>query len=584
MRYLLQQRGFSLVEVVFVSAISLVIFGALFSSFKFSFELMNLSRAKLSAMSVANDRMEYFRSLSYSDVGTVSGIPSGTIPQNNVVILNGIEFQERVLVEYVDDIADGQGVSDTNGIPSDYKRLKLEYEWTIGGVTNKIFLVSNIVPRSIETTAGGGTVRVNVIDENSNLLTGASVRLINNTVGPVDVIKLTDLSGASLFSGAPAASGYEIIVTGNISGNDYSTAQTYPVTVANPNPIVSPFSVLESDISTLTFQIGELSDLTIKTLSSISEGSFNEDFSDLVSVDSSSGVSVNSGNLILFDTIGVYNTDGFVYLGPIAPSPLKSWNVVRVAPNLPSDTSFYVQFLTGLIGGPYIMIPDGDLPGNSTGFSGSIIDISDLDVSVYPSIFVGIFLETSDTSKTPSIDEINVHYRQSESVFANASLDVRGLKTIGLDALLSPIYKYSNTLVSDANGDLLIANLEFDTYNIEPSGSYDIASACNNYPIAHKAGIDSVFEAVLVADVTNTLRVTIVDVLGRSIPGVEVTASRSGFTSTETTNNCGQTFYNSGLSVNSDYVIDSIAPGYIDENVTSFEISADTITTIVMTQ
>ena len=72
-----------------------------------SLELIANSRANING-SLANDRMEYFRSLPYDDADTVAGIPSGIIPQNSTTTLNGIEFSERVLVEYVDDPADGQ--------------------------------------------------------------------------------------------------------------------------------------------------------------------------------------------------------------------------------------------------------------------------------------------------------------------------------------------------------------------------------------------------------------------------------------------------------------------------------------------
>jgi len=73
--------------------------------------------------------MEYFRSLPYNDVGVIAGFPAGTIPQNSTLNLNGINFSERVLVEYVDDDADGSTGADTNGIILDYKQIKLEYEW-----------------------------------------------------------------------------------------------------------------------------------------------------------------------------------------------------------------------------------------------------------------------------------------------------------------------------------------------------------------------------------------------------------------------------------------------------------------------
>lgn len=148
----------------------MIVFGAMFASYQYSLRVLNHAQARLSAMSVAQDRMEYFRSLPYDEVGVVAGYPAGIIPQNGTTTMNGIEFVERVRVDYIDDPADGTAASDSNGIILDYKRVRLEYTWNIAGATSSIQFISNIVPRSVETTAGGGTARINVIDADAGLL------------------------------------------------------------------------------------------------------------------------------------------------------------------------------------------------------------------------------------------------------------------------------------------------------------------------------------------------------------------------------------------------------------------------------
>jgi hypothetical protein len=576
--------GFSLVEAVVVSALATVVFGALFLSFEFTLDLINNSRAKLSALSVANDRMEYFRSLPYDDVGTILGIPPGNIPQNSTTTLNGIEFSERVLVEYVDDPADGEGASDTNGILADYKRVKVEYVWNIGEATSSISLVSNIVPRSIETTAGGGTVRVNVIDEDSAFLPGASVRLLNTGAG-VDVTRTSDANGIALFSGAPAASEYEIFVTANISGNEYSTAQTYQAVAPNTNPVVSPFSVQEADVSTLTFQIGELSDLDIKTLASIDDDSFTEDFDDLSAVASSSGVVASGGSLMLESNLGVYENDGFAYLGPITPTTIENWHSARTVYDLPPDTDMKLQFFTGVGSGPYTLIPDSDLPGNSTGYTTQILpEVSELDPITYPSIFVGVFLETNNTSVTPEVSQFNLFYRLSETVRTLADLTVRGSKIIGTDSSLSPLYKYENSVTTDSSGELTLNDLEFDDYLFTTDISTDIAFVCPSNPLTQVAGVDGQIELILVPDETNTLRVSVLDTTGQPLPGVSVELDRVGFTETSVTNNCGQVFFNGGLTSNNDYNLTANAEGFNTEGLSDIEINGDTFTEITLTQ
>jgi|AntRauTorckE6833_2_1112554.scaffolds.fasta_scaffold01543_7 hypothetical protein len=582
------QSGFSFVEIIIVSAISALIFGALFSSFEFTLALISDGRAKLSALSVANDRMEYFRSLPYDDVGTLAGIPNGTIPQNSTTSLNGIEFSERVLVEYVDDPADGQDTattSDNNSIPSDYKRVKVEYTWEIGNGTSSIFLVSNIVPRSIETTAGGGTARINVIDANSLLLPGATVRFINNTTtSTIDTIRTTDASGAALFSGAPAASEYEVIVTANIAGNQYSTAKTFRATTFNPNPSVAPFAVLEADISTLTFQIGELSDLDISTFSSITEGSMREEFSDLLAVATSSNIESVGGSVVLENTFGVYEASGIAYTEIITPTPLEQWEIVRIAPEVPVNTDYAVRFYTGTGTGPFALIPDSELPGNSVGFSDSLIDISALDSVAYPSLTAGITLETTDTAVSPEIDEIEVFYTQSRTPEVAMTYDITGTKTIGTNGSSSPIYKYDTSFTTNAAGTHTVSDLEFDLYTITNQSGLDISRACPAHPFVHQAGVDGKLAFTLVADALNTARIHVVDANGRTIPGATVMLSRPGYSQTQFTNVCGQTFFTGGVSTNNDYDIEVTAAGYTDENLTGIEIDGDIVKLITMTQ
>lgn len=64
--------------------------------------------------------------------------------------------------------------------------------------------------------------------------------------------------------------------------------------------------------------------------------------------------------------------------------PVLEWQTLRVSADTPVNTSYKIQFFTGAGAGPYTLIPNADLPGNSTGFVGSITDISVLDVVTYP--------------------------------------------------------------------------------------------------------------------------------------------------------------------------------------------------------
>ena len=577
------RSGFSLVEVLFVVAISVLIFGALFASVEYTLRLISNSSAKLSALSLANDRMEYFRSLPYDDVGTVSGIPAGLIPQNSTTTLNGIEFAERVLVEYVDDVADGAltaTTTDSNGIPADYKRLKIEISWTMNGSSDHVDLISNIVPRSIETTDGGGTVRVNVLDADSSFLTGAEVRLLNNTTtSTIDITRFTDASGAALFSGAPAASDYQVFVT----ADGYSTDQTYEATTTNPNPITSPFSVLESDISTVTFQIGELSDIVLQSLSSVTEDSVTELFPDTSGIATSTDTDIVSNELILADLTGTYETSGQAFLEQIVPASLEKWERLVVVGDTPIDTTYRVQFYTGTTSA-YSLIDNSDLPGNDPGFTDAVIGLSALDVSSFPDLTVAITLETTNVLLTPAIDEVSMYYRTAATNRASVDFDVTGNKTIGSELDLSPIYKVAFSTTTDGSGARTLSQIEFDTYEIVNTDGLSLARSCEQVPLNHQAGATSTVEMVLVSASTNSVRVTVTTDSGAYLPGADVTLSRSGFTDTITTDGCGQAYFNSGVVVASDYDITVTRNGFSTESINPYDVDGEMSASIVLTE
>jgi prepilin-type N-terminal cleavage/methylation domain-containing protein len=576
------KAGFTLVEVLIVSVVVVVLFVGLFAGTKYSLELIAQSRAKLSAITLASDRMELFRSLPYSDVGTEGGIPAGAIPQQSTTTLNNIIFTERVIVEYIDDVADGQLTAtstDDNDIPSDYKRIKIEISWNVYGTPGQISLVSNIVPRSIETTEGGGTVRINVIDQDSLPLSGAEVRLMNsNTTSTIDTSKFSDANGAVLFSGAPASSGYEITV----SGTGYSIDQTYVATTSNPNPITAPFTVLESDISTLTFQIDLLSDIDITAYSNVSYISSDELFSDGLGIATSTNTAVSGGELSLADVGGIYETSGTAFLVPIQPSTIIRWEAITLDADAPPGTDYRLQIFTLSGSSTYELVPEEDLPGNSVGFTSAITNIGSLDTGDYNALILGLTLETTDTDVTPTVNEVRLFYRESETPLAGASLGVRGNKVIGTALDASPIYKYNQTSVTDGGGQIELTDMEFDNYTVSVPAAYDVAYSCPALPLTHRGGVNSSIELEVAGDSANSLQVKVINDVGENVPGASVTLEEGAFSDTVETNPCGAAFF-SGLTTSTDYIITISKPAFQNSVINPHNISGDSSVIIVVT-
>ncbi len=561
-------RGFSLVELLVTAAVMLIVFGGLFGGFRYTLDVISNSRAKLSALTLANERMEYIRSLSYDAVGTVSGLPNGALPQVSTSSLNGIIFTQTVLIQYVDDAADGIGVADSNMITTDYKVAKVTIGWSVRGVAKEIFLVSTIIPRSIETNVGGGTVRVNVFDANLAPLPGADVRLLNTTgTSTVDVTRSSDATGVALFGGAPAGSNYQIFVT----ALGYSSEQTYVATTTLPNPTTAPISVTVANISTVNFFIDRLSSLTITTLLNKTASTSVFTFSDLSQIASSSAVTTAASSLTLTSSAGLYSATGFAYLNPITPAVIDSWDTFTLVATTTALTTVHVSFYTGT--STYTLISDSDLPGNSAGFSGSTISLAALNSVAYPSLVPRLQLATASSTITPQVGQVSVRYIASKTIAPNVALGILGAKTIGTLADTSPVYKYNKSTTTNGSGVRTIANIEYDAYTIAPTG-YDVSEACPSNPVAVLPNSVVSLELILAADTSDSFRVSVVTAAGASIPGATVTLDRSGYNQTRTTSACGQVFF-SGLTANTDYTLTIVASGYTTQTFTSVSIGGD---------
>ena len=571
-----QQAGSSLVEILIVSAVMLVVFGGLLISFRYSLELISHSRAKLTALTLANDGMEYIRSLSYNAVGTVSGIPSGLIPQVSTTSLNGITFTKRVLVEYIDDDGDGLGSSDSNGITTDYKQAKVTLEWTLRGVTKEVFLVTNIIPKSIETDVNGGTVRVNVFNDATVPLPGADVRLINTSSTPnIDVTRSSDSLGVALFGGAPAGSNYEVIVT----APGYSTDKTVKATTTLPNPTRLPISVVESSVSTLNMFIDVLSNVVITALSTKVPNLVSETFTTATGIATSTTAVVTAGKLQLQGAPGSYSLSGTAFLKQGTTTPLVQWDYLVVDGTKSVNTNVLVRLYTGTTT-LYTLIPDSALPGNSTGFSIGVVNISTLGTTTYPKVTIGVTLTSTNINETPQVDAIVLGYIESTTPFASRPMSLIGAKSIGTLADASVVYKTVISTTTSAQGRITLSNIEADTYTASSTG-YDIASVCSPTGLTIVPGTSTNLELLFAANTSDSARVVVRTAGGTPIAGSVVQLQRGAFSVTSVTGSCGQVFF-SGLTAATNYTLSVSAVGYTTQNLANVDISGDEVVNVTL--
>src|SRR3972149_10171177 len=86
----LSERGVTLIDTIVGSALMLIVFLGIAAAFQLSVDVVTNNKARAGAIALANERMEYLRSLSYTQVGVIGGIPAGNVPQEESVTLSDI--------------------------------------------------------------------------------------------------------------------------------------------------------------------------------------------------------------------------------------------------------------------------------------------------------------------------------------------------------------------------------------------------------------------------------------------------------------------------------------------------------------
>jgi len=564
-----RRKGMSLIEVVFGIGMMALVFWSLFGVFKISIEIVMSSKAKIGALALANEKVEFIRSLSYDAVGTAGGIPSGALPQTEAVSLNQVDYTRRTFIQYVDAPQDGSGASDTNAITADYKVVKVELTWDIKGDTRSYSLVTSVVPRGMESLAGGGTISVAVLDALGAPLPGAEVRVVNATTNPaIDVTTFSNADGLVIFPGAPAASNYAVTVT----KDGYSTAQTYDSTAANPNPMPAHLSVAEAQTTNATFAIDRLSDLTVLTYEPIKTESFEDLFTSGASVASYASTTLSGEDVVLTQSLGMYDALGSLTSVTIAPTLLYRWGSVAWEAVSPAGTSIRTQVLYESAPDSFTPLPDAVLPGNAAGFATSPVDISGVPVT-YPRLRLMASLTTNDGLITPTLASWTLSYERGPVPVPSVPFALRGTKTIGSDAGANPIYKYDDDHTTDSGGQVSIDDLEWDTYllTLGSGTGWDIAESCPFQPFGLSPGVTATTTLYLVPESAHSLLLAVHDTAGAVIPGGVVRLYRTGYDETQTGSSCGQTFF-SDLQAAS-YTAEVSAPGFQPATVSGIDVT-----------
>lgn len=258
-----RMSGFTLVE----AAVFLFIFAVISVTFYEAWSLgtrhiMN-SKYRLGATAVAMQQMEIIRSLIFDDIGTTSGIPTGTLSEDQTIIANSNRYQLHTVVQFVDDATDGTAGAGTDIAPNDYKKVTLTVSWGGASASEQVSMTSVFSLDGVESVAAGtGILSINILNGAGIGVANASVHIVNSSVAPaVNLTANTDANGNLTFPGAPASvQGYEI----SVSKAGYYPNMTYaPYPTSAFNPVNTHASIVAGSLTAATIVADERSNIEL---------------------------------------------------------------------------------------------------------------------------------------------------------------------------------------------------------------------------------------------------------------------------------------------------------------------------------
>ena len=265
----LDEGGVTLLELVISLAVLAIVSVSMFSLYTNLINGMFVAKNKAIATTLATNRMEYLKGLSYDSLAVAGGsIYSPTpLPATTTQTLNNITYTIRTSINYVDDAYDGctnypnqaakefycrnfpspAGSPSVDSNPQDYKIVNVKVRNAGGDTLAEVD--TQIAARVAETSSTTGAMLVTVIDDTGNPVSGSTVSVSNTTIIPaLNLSDTTDSNGVAIFYGLPpdtnndytisaSASGYSTLATIKPSGSLQATYQSLNVVTQQSSSI-----------------------------------------------------------------------------------------------------------------------------------------------------------------------------------------------------------------------------------------------------------------------------------------------------------------------------------------------------------
>ncbi len=258
--------SFSLIEVLigilFIAVLGYLIYMGFINFLRFSTSI----RMQLQILNALENEMEIIKNLKYEDIGIIDGYPRGKLQAKKIIDYGNYKLEIRTYVRNIDDPFDGTVTSTPKDTaPADYKLVELEADCLNCYPKIKTQRLTTIIaPKTLEATTNNGSLFIQVFDSKGNSLPDVNVLVINNKINPpIRIEDVTNVNGLLQLIDIPTGTNaYEIYV----SKPGYSSDRTYPPNDPNnPNPVKPNATVLEQQLTLVSFSIDKLSNLNIYT-------------------------------------------------------------------------------------------------------------------------------------------------------------------------------------------------------------------------------------------------------------------------------------------------------------------------------
>lgn len=269
MHHLFFQRknsGISLVETVVGVAIFALVSLMLYTTFSRVFATVRAAQARVNAITLANEQFELIRNLPYANIGTLTGIPHGVIPANQVFNRGGMIFVSTTTVRNIDLPFDGVASGTPNDLsPADNKLVEVEVTCTTCRNFRPLTLSTNVGPKGLESASTNGALFVKVLDSVGSPVSGANVRIVNSSTTPaIDISDVTATSGMlQIIDAPPGTEVYRVYVT----KAGYSPDRSYERTATMTNPVTPDSTVTIQTVTQPVFFIDRTSTLNFSAVS-----------------------------------------------------------------------------------------------------------------------------------------------------------------------------------------------------------------------------------------------------------------------------------------------------------------------------